>query len=67
MAREPRDLAPVCVTKTEAARMLSMSLTSFEKYALPDLKVVRRGNLVLVPVRELDRWAERHADYTLSA
>lgn len=61
-----RDLTPVCVTKAEAAVMLGMKLTSFDKYVMPNIKVIRRGTLVLVPVRELERWAAENADYTLS-
>jgi hypothetical protein len=64
--KHPRHLPPVCVTKTEAALMLGMRLTSFEKYVLPSIKVIRRGTLVLVPVKELERWADQNAEYTLS-
>lgn len=69
-AKKPKPavtLLPVCVTKEEAAVMLGMGLTSFELYVLPDVKVIRRGRLVLVPVKEIERWADRHADYTLTA
>lgn len=65
--KSPRELSPVCVTKTEAAQMLGMKLTSFDKYVLPATKVIRRGRLVLVPVKELERWADQNAEYTLLA
>ena len=32
---------------------------------LPDLKVIRKGRLRLVPVAELQAWAERNAERTL--
>jgi hypothetical protein len=65
-ARPVTKLAPVCVTKTEAARMLAMELSSFNRYVFPYIKVIRRGgSLVLVPVSELERWVKENADYTL--
>lgn len=56
-AREGRGL----LTPVEAARYLSMSRNSFERYVRPEVKLVRRGRLVLVPVSELRRWIERNA------
>jgi hypothetical protein len=32
---------------------------------LPQLRTIRCGRLVLVPVRELDRWADQQASYAL--
>jgi hypothetical protein len=46
----------------KAAEALSMSANSFERYVMPEIKVVRRGRLVLVPVRELERWMERNVE-----
>ena len=40
----------------EAAASLGMSRDSFDRYVMPDVRVIRRGRLVLVPVRELERW-----------
>lgn len=67
ISKRARDFPPIAVTKTEAARMVGMEVTSFDKYVLPGVKVIRRGSLVLVPVKELERWTERAADYTVSA
>lgn len=55
-------LEPVAVTREDAARALGMSVDSFERYAQPDLKIIRRGRLRLVPVSELQKWAERNAE-----
>jgi hypothetical protein len=49
----------------EAAAALGMSRGSFDRYVLSDLRLVRRGRLVLVPVRELEAWVMREAELTL--
>jgi hypothetical protein len=35
-----------------------MSVDSFERNVMPEIRVVRMGALVLVPVVELERWLE---------
>jgi hypothetical protein len=74
----PREVLPVTVEarvsasqprlalrKPEAAAALGMSVDSFERYVLPEIRVVRQGSLVLVPVVELERWLERAAARTI--
>jgi hypothetical protein len=61
------ELAPVprfALTREEAAASIGMSLDSFERYAQPHLRMLRLGRMRLVPVRELERWAEDHAERT---
>ena len=60
-------MRPVAVTKVQAAAALSMSVDSFERYVQSDLRVIRRGRLVLIPVTELERWADANAERTLDA
>jgi hypothetical protein len=58
-------LAPVprvALTVEEAACAIGMREESFRKYALPELRVIRRGTFVLVPVAELERWADAAAE-----
>lgn len=57
MSTPPR----VALTRAEAARSLGVSLTTFERNIQPDLRVVKLGQRVLVPVAELHRWTESHA------
>ena len=38
-----------------------MSLNHFARHVQPELKVVPSGQLVLIPVSELERWVQRHA------
>jgi hypothetical protein len=55
----------VTLTREEAAAALGMSLYSFERHVQPRLRLLRLGRLRLVPVRELERWAEENARRTL--
>jgi hypothetical protein len=61
-------LAPahrLAVTRAEAARALGVSINSFERHVQPELRIVRRGKLRLIPVREMERWLEENAEWTL--
>lgn len=62
------DVAPIprtALTREEAAQSLGLSLDSFERHIQPTLRLVRRGRLRLIPVRELERWLEEHAEQTI--
>jgi hypothetical protein len=43
-----------------------MSLDSFERHVQPELRLIRRGKLRLVPVTELERWANENAESLFS-
>lgn len=58
-------IEPVAVARPDAARMLGMSMDSFERYAQPYLRCIRRGRLRLYPVAELRRWASENAEEVL--
>jgi hypothetical protein len=49
----------------EAAAALGVSIDHFDRHIRPELKLIRRGRVVLVPVREVERWAEQNAKPTL--
>jgi hypothetical protein len=49
----------VALSRQEAALSLGMSLDSFERYVQPELRLIRRGKLRLVPLAELKRWLVR--------
>jgi excisionase family DNA binding protein len=53
------------LTPSEAAAYLGISRNSFDRHVLTEIPVVRRGRLVLIPIRELDRWLEQNAERTL--
>ena len=49
------------LSPAEAAAALGVSRDFFDAHVKPELRVVRRGRLVLVPVRELERWVEENS------
>jgi hypothetical protein len=51
--------------REQAASALSMSLDSFERYVQPSIRMLRLGRMRLVPVAELERWADETAERTL--
>jgi hypothetical protein len=55
----------IALTREEAARALGMGLTSFETYVQPHVRIVRRGKLRLVPVREIERWVAENQELTI--
>jgi hypothetical protein len=44
-----------------------MSVDHFERHVQHKQRVIRTGRLVLVPVAEIERWAEREAALTLGS
>lgn len=65
--RSGRDAARLrfALTPDAAAEALSMSRDSFDRYVRDELRIVRRGRLVLIPVVEIERWLDREAARTL--
>lgn len=64
-AREVAERPPVprfALTPAEAAAAIGVSRDFFDAHVKPELRVIRRGRLVLVPVRELERWADASAE-----
>lgn len=53
------------LTIAEAARAVGVSESSFKRHVQPELRVVRRGSLRIIPVPEIERWLETNA--TLAA
>lgn len=56
----------VALSREEAAAALGMSLDSFERYVQPHLRMLRFGKLRLVPVVELERFCEKHAERVIA-
>lgn len=65
--RPSRPLPRYTLTRREAAAALSISLNHFERHVQPELKVVPLGQLILIPVSELERWVQRHARFLVEA
>jgi excisionase family DNA binding protein len=49
----------------EAAEALGCSRDYFDEHVRPEIRTVRRGRRILVPVKELERWLERSASRAL--
>ncbi len=64
MTTSERPLPRVALSRQEAAAALGMSLDSFERHVQPELCLIRRGKLRLVPLVELERWAIENAEPT---
>ena len=60
-----RTVPRLAVTRQEAAAALGMSINSFERHVQPELRVVRRGKLRLIPVREIERWLAENSESAL--
>lgn len=60
--REAPERASVGLTRAEAAEALGMSLDSFERWVQPEVRLVRRGKLRLIPTAELQREGDRRHD-----
>lgn len=60
MPRAPRpvEVPPIAlaVSREEAAALLSISVDTFERRVLPELRVVQLGRRQVFPVRELEAW-----------
>ena len=56
-----RALPRLSVSPDEAAEMLGVSRDYFDEHILPDLRIIRRGRRILVPLTELERWLDQTA------
>ena len=56
-----RTLPRLSVSPDEAAEMLGVSRDYFDEHILPDLRIIRRGRRILVPLTELERWLDQTA------
>jgi excisionase family DNA binding protein len=55
----------VCLTPPEAAAALGVGPDFFTEHVQPEVRVVRRGRKRLIPVSELQRWAEENSQRVL--
>ena len=60
-----RAVPRVALTRAEAAAALGISIDSFERHVQPELRIIRRGRMRLIPLTDLERWAEENAALTL--
>jgi hypothetical protein len=55
-------VARMLLTRQEAADALGMSLRHFQRHVQPFVRCVYSGQLRLYRPRDLERWADDHAD-----
>lgn len=53
------------LTPTEASAALGCSRSHFDRYVMPQLRIVRSGRLRLIPVQELERFLREEASVPL--
>jgi DNA-binding HxlR family transcriptional regulator len=56
----------IALRPREAAASLGVAESYFNEHVRPELRVVRKGRKVLVPVRELERWAAENAEMPIA-
>lgn len=61
MPLPPKAVPALALRPEQAARALGVSRSFFFAEILPELRVVRRGRLRLVPLRSLEEWIDRNA------
>lgn len=62
MKAQPSAPVPrIALTREESAAALGVSLSHFTRHVAPELRMVRTGSVRLIPVSELQRWAEHSA------
>jgi hypothetical protein len=66
MSGEVAPIPRLALSREEAAAALGMSIDSFERHVQPTMRLVRLGRMRLVPVRELERWLDEHAERTVA-
>src|SRR4051794_17426098 len=49
------------LTVEEAAQAVGMSESSFKRHVQPELRVVRRGSLRIIPIPEIEGWLASNA------
>ena len=60
-----RQINRLALTRAEAADALGISVDHFERHIQPDLRLIRSGRLVLVPLADLEKWIAENAITTL--
>src|SRR5437763_726546 len=64
-AKNGGDVVRLALSKAEVAASLGCSVDFVEDHVWPELRIVHRGRLSFVPVRELERWLESEASHVL--
>ncbi len=52
----------LALSPAEAARCLGVGLTTLTETILPELRAIRHGRRILIPVSELTRWLDANGE-----
>lgn len=63
--RQRSAVPAVAVRLEEAASALGVSVDFFNEHVRPEIRLVRRGRILLVPVSELEKWIQKNAAYAV--
>jgi hypothetical protein len=55
----------IALPVSESAAALGMGETAFREHVLPYVRVIRINSMRLIPVSELEKWADTNAHRTL--
>lgn len=66
-ARDAHDKQRLLVSRAGAAQLLSISIDTFDRLVMPEVRAVRIGRRVLFSAPDLARWVEEHAALPLAA
>ena len=55
------------VTPPEAAAAIGVGPDFFNEVIRPEIRLIRRGRKVLIPIAELERWVSDNAERVLAA
>jgi hypothetical protein len=68
MARKlTRPIPALALTPAEAAAAIGVGPDFFDAEIRPELRLIRRGRKVLIPVSELERWISENSERPLAA
>ena len=60
-SERPQPVPQLALRPEQAAQAIGVSRSFFFAEILPELRVVRRGRIRLIPLRSLEDWLEQHA------
>ncbi len=61
-AKDARRVPTLGLSIEEAAQAIGVGWDFFHEHVAGDLRIVRVGRRKIVPVRELERWLDEHAE-----
>jgi excisionase family DNA binding protein len=65
VSRPPATVPRLALSVEQACAALSVSWDTWKAQIEPEVRIVRVGRRKLIPVAELERWLQEHAETTL--